>query len=314
MNALELAKLLVAQNQTTANLIPVLAQILSTASAPQAPSPVPYQTSNTNASAALLPILASILGAASVTPQAQQASNANHLATAPVLNQMAHTSQVPSASISLPQMPSAPAYANTASHPSHAVPPAYLDTNSQGTSQTATNPFINQLKNVYDIHLSSLGQSFAPSSTHGQRTNPPLAIASKLPATREPISSIPAHNAAPLSLQEKPSWQGSNNEDQTDGSVLVGFLSSLKASYLKALQTPDEDNVREGPRTTIGEPSRVPTVTDASSVSNHGSSTEEVDWNSHRRVDAEGEKRKMGNSSRGPPRKRHKQKQQERRD
>lgn len=314
-NALELAKLLLAQSQTAPNLLPVLAQLLSTASAPPAPATPSYPASNTNSSAALLPILASILGAASVTPQAQSASNTNHIAAAPFLNQMAtQTSQMPSTSMALPQMSNAPTYSNNTSQFSNGAPPTFLETNSQVKNQNSANPFINQLKSVYDMHVSSLGQSLQPSSAHGQLTNQPPAIASK-PAAKVPPVSVPVHSAAPSSLPERQPWQESNSESTSDGSILVGFLSSLKESYLKALHTPDRDNVGKGPRVTIGESAtRVATVTDTSSVSQHGSSTEEVDWNPHRRVDADDDKRKMGGSSRGPPRKRHKQKQQARRD
>lgn len=320
-NAVEVAKLLLAQNQATPNLIPVLAQLLSTAGTPVIPSAAPYQVNNANSSAALLPILASILGSASVTPQAQAASNAIHLAPAPVVSQ---TSQNPAASMSLPQVSNAPTYANIPSHISQVVPPTYLEVNSQGNDQTSSNPFVDQLKNVYELHMSSLGQTSAPLSTHGiqnhqeRRTQQPLAIASKPP--REPFSSVSAQKQTPFSIPDRSSRQEDSNggENQTDGSILVGFLSSLKESYLKALQTPDGEKVENGPRNTVGvgEPARVPTVTDTSSVSQHGSSTEEVDWNPDRRVNghAGGEKRTIGISSKGPPRKRHKQKQQTRRD
>ena len=247
-----------------------------------------------------------------MTPQTQTASSANHITATPFLNQMAQASQLPSSSIPMQQMANAATYTNTMSHISNGLPPTFLDVNSQGKNQNSDNPFINQLKSVYEMHVSSLGQSFAPS--HGQHANQLPVIATKLPAVQEPVALVPVQNVAPASLPENSSWQETNNESQTDGSILVGFLSSLKESYLKALHSPDGDNVGQGPRISIAEPTRVPTVTDASSVSQHGSSTEEVDWNSHRRVDADDEKRKIGNSSRGPPRKRHKQKHQSRRD
>jgi hypothetical protein len=307
-NALELAKLLFAQNQNTSYLLPILAQLLATASAPVAPAgTASHQPSNTNASAALLPLLAGLLGAASATPQPQAAP--------PLSTQMAPSSQMPSTSISLPQMPNPPAYAHTTSHSTQGLAPTFIDTNSQGKNPNVTNPFISQLKNVYDMHVSSLGQPVAPSSTHGQRINQPMTIASKLPAANASVSSLPVQNPMSSSLPERPSWQERNDESQTDGSILVGFLSSLKESYLKALQSQDEEQAGKDPRVTLGQTAtRVPTVTDTSSVSQHGSSTEEVDWNPHRRSDAVDEKRRAGSSSKGPPRKRHKQKQQTRRD
>ncbi|GAX09406.1 hypothetical protein FisN_6Lh221 [Fistulifera solaris] len=312
-NALELAKLLLAQNQTAANLLPLLAQLLATAGIPATPGAVSYQTNNTNASAALLPIIASLLGAASVAPQSQAGITANQVAAPPLFTQMAQSSQMPVTSISLPQMPNPPSYAHTTSHSTQGIAPTFIDTNSQGKNPNATNPFFSQLKNVYDMHVSSLGQPLAPSSTHGQRTNQPLSIASKLPPVKESVPSL--QNPVSSSLPERSSWQESNDENQTDGSILVGFLSSLKESYLKALQSQDEEQAGTGLRVTLGQSaSRVPTVTDTSSVSQHGSSTEEVEWNPHRRTDAVEEKRRAGSSSKGPPRKRHKQKQQTRRD
>jgi hypothetical protein len=312
-NALELAKLLLAQNQTTSNLLPILAQLLATASASVAPpGTASYQASNTNASAALLPILASLLGAASVTSQPQAGITTNQVVP-PLFNQVAQSSQMSSTSISLPQMPNPPTYASTTLHNTQGIAPTFIETDSQGKNPNAANPFVSQLKNVYDMHMSSLGQPLVPPSTHGQRINQPLSIASKPPAANVSVSS--RQNPVSLSLPERPSWQESKDESQTDGSILVGFLSSLKESYLKALQSQDEVQPGKGPRVTLGQSAaRVHTVTDTSSVSQHGSSTEEVECNPHRRIDAVDEKRRAGSSSKGPPRKRHKQKQQTRRD
>lgn len=313
-NVLDVAKLLLAQNQVASNLIPVLAQILATAGAPVAPSVAPHPMNNDFSSAALLPLLASILGAATVTPQNQTVTNATHLTATPGLHQ---TSQHPPASISLPQLPNVPTYANISSGISHPVPPPYLQ------KEGSTMPFVNQLKNVYDMHMSSLGQPSAPLSTHSlqnnqqRRSNEPLVIASKPPASRESFSSLPVLKSTSSSVQEGSLRQASTNgtDTQTDGSILVGLLSSLKESYLKALNTPDGERADTGPINATEEPPRVSTVTDTSSVSQHGSSTEEVDWNPDRRQDAHMvEKRAIGSSSKGPPRKRHKQKQQARRD
>lgn len=316
--ALEIANYLVAQNQADSNLIPVLAQLLSTADAPPVPITSPYQMHNANSSAALLPLLASILGSASVTPQAQAAGNATHLGAVPLFHPMAQS--FPPAAL-LPQMSNAPPYGNAPTHVSHVLPSTYVDANSQGKDQSSVDPFLNQLRSVYDLHVSSFEKSCAPIPTNAQqqRLDPPHAVAAKTPVTREPISSAPTQIAASVPFHQRTSPQGgtNGNERQTDGSILVGFLSSLKESYLKALHTPDEEHVEKCPRTTMLEHPRVLTVTDASTVSQHGSSTEEVDWNPDRRIDphAENEKRKMGNSSsKGPPRKRHKQKQQARRD
>ena len=113
------------------------------------------------------------------------------------------------------------------------------------------------------------------------------------------------------------------DEDRAAGTILLGFLSSLRESYLDAVNDKQKQEREEGQSNSSGTmsssnsqgytnlssaiPMRIATVTD--SASSQQGSVEDYDWSSERKSDSSEESDKevqVMEQRRGPPRKRHK--------
>lgn len=130
-------------------------------------------------------------------------------------------------------------------------------------------------------------------------------------------STVEKAEAAPTAKKPR------TDEEEAAGSILLGFLSSLRESYLDAVNEKQKQEREEGQSSSSGTmsssnmqvdtalpgtiPMRFATVTDSSS-SQQGS-VEDCDWSSERKSDSSEESDKevqAKEQSRGPPRKRHK--------
>ena len=238
--------------------------------------------------ASLAPVLSQLAASGNVqTPAAaHQAPPVQSLLLQPPLPQPLFQSALPTLSPQPPQL--------TTSQPSFA---AAADLNEQ---ERQVRRHTKELKEAYERQFLAPKPPGGPTQVPGL---PPLAPAPK-PKNEKSQQGIPAATAA---KERKPRTV----EEQAAGSILLGFLSSLRKSYLDAVQDRDGSEDSAGAasalhRSHVTFPNGVvgpSAVTDASE--SQPSSEENYDWR-EKRVDPSSSEDSdaRGEISRGPPRKR----------
>lgn len=234
------------------------------------------------------------------------------------------------------------------------------------SNQDQINAYANELKKAYELQIASLAPPASSVPAMGatvqpQQHLPPQKQQQQQQKQQQPIpfqiqaaaSALSARSlSARTDVELNTSLQGQNDtntfakprtdEDKAAGSILLGFLSSLRQSYLEAVREKSKmdcmngaslSQTGEGNEDESPDQSRAPAVTDSSgSQPAVDSSLDDSDWNSDKKTDPsssedsdkEGTERpvkKRGQSSttsasdigvmrlsRGPPRKRLKTK------